>query len=129
MKITMTAFPGHEKGNTFVGFLLKITMYGFLVLLILRIGPIYLEHYKIIESLESLKSDQDLASRSREEIMVMLQKRWDVNGVDTVTKENVTITKDLDGVSVRVAYDASQHIMGNIDVVATFDDVIEVENH
>lgn len=129
MKKSMEYHPVRERGNTFIGFLLKMMLFGFFVLLALKIGPIYLEHYKIVQSLESLESDKDLANRTREEIMTLLMKRWDINGVEAVNKQNVTITKDIDGVQVRVSYEATQHIMANIDVIAKFDDVIEVSNH
>lgn len=118
-----------QRGLTFISFLLLIGLIGFFTLLILKIGPAYLDHYKVKSSLEALKADRDLASRSREEILRSLEKRWDIEMVDSVSKDDVTITRDIHQMSVRVAYDVVKPIFGNVDVVVHFDDAIEVSSN
>lgn len=115
-----------ESGLTFIGLLILLGLIGFFTLLVLKIGPIYLDHYKVKMSLEGLRSDPDLASRSKEEVMRSLQKRWDIDMVDSVTKDDVTITKDINQINVRVAYDVAKPLFGNLDVLVHFDDSIEV---
>ena len=49
-------FPRREKGLTFLGFIMMMVLIGFFANLVLKIGPIYLNHFKVKTSFESLKS-------------------------------------------------------------------------
>lgn len=115
-----------QRGMTFISFLLAVGLFGFFVTLVLKIGPIYLEHYKVKSSLEALKTDRELASKSREEILKSLGKRWDIEMVNSVSTSDVAVTRDINQVSVRVAYDVVKPLFGNLDVLVHFDDAIEV---
>jgi hypothetical protein len=108
---------------------LMVGLIGFFTTLILKIGPVYLEHFKVKSALSALTADRDLASRSREEILKSLGKRWDIDMVDSVSMDDVSITRDINRVSVRVAYDVVKPLFGNVDVVVHFDDTIEAGAH
>lgn len=124
----MKASLPKQKGMTMIGFLLMFMLIGFFTLLTIKIGPLYLEHFKITSSLESLKKEPDWSEKPKEEIQKMLQRRWDVNSVDTVVaSKDAQVTRQNGRVSVRVSYEAVTHIMGNADVLLTFDDSIESE--
>jgi hypothetical protein len=120
----MGASMTRQTGMTMLGFLLMFMLIGFFTLLVLKIGPIYLEHFKVVNALEALKKEPDLASKSKEDILKILEKRWDINMVNRVTAKDVTITRQSGEVKVQVAYEVVEPIMGNIDVLVYFDDVI-----
>ena len=109
-----------------MSFVLIMVLIGFFSLLIIKIGPIYLDHYKVVASLEALKSDQDLATKSRQQILTSLGRRWNIDMIDSVKQDNVYVTKDPYSLTVEIAYDVTKPVMGNIDVVVHFDDSIEV---
>jgi hypothetical protein len=124
----MQGKPSRQSGMTMIGFLLMFMLIGFFTLLVIKILPLYLEHFKIVSSLESIRKEPNWSNNTKEEIQKMLQRRWDVNSVDTVTaNKDVEVTRQNGRVKVRVAYEAVTHIMGNVDVLLTFDDVIESE--
>lgn len=123
----MRAVPRRQRGLTFISFAILMMVLGFFMLLLVRIGPVYLNHYKVRTSLESLKSDKELVVRTREEIVKALERRWDINMVDSVTTKDVKITRDNGKLRVQVAYEVARHIMGNVDVLVYFDDSVEVE--
>ncbi|MDD5035016.1 MAG: DUF4845 domain-containing protein, partial [Methylococcaceae bacterium] len=111
----MTHQPSRQKGMTLIGFLLMLTVAGFFVLLGLKLFPIYLEHFQIKSSLTSLKSDPEFASRSRDEILSALEKRWDINGITRVdARKDAVIEKSFRHVKVRVAYERVEPIVGNV---------------
>jgi len=122
----MANFLSRQKGLTLVGFLSVLFLIGFFSLLALKIGPVYLEHYKVASSLESLKTENDIALKSREEILTLLQRRWQVNSVERVTAKDVKITKQGSYLKVQVAYDVAEHLFGNVDALLHFNDLIEV---
>jgi hypothetical protein len=112
---------------TLISFMIVAGVAGFLLMLALKIGPIYMDHYKVVASLEALKSDQELATRTRDEILRKLEKHWDIDMIDSVTKDNVVITKGVGELTVQIVYDVTKPIAGNVDVIVHFDDAIEVK--
>jgi len=121
----MGHYPSRQTGMTFIGFLLMFVLIGFFTLLVLKLAPIYLEHFKVVSSLNSLEKEPELGAKSKEEILSLLQKRWDINSVDHVSSKDVQITKQGGHVKVQVAYEVAEHIMGNVDALVYFDDAIE----
>jgi hypothetical protein len=122
----MNKTPYRERGLTFISFVMIVGLLGFSALLILKIGPIYVNNYKIRSSLESLKKEPEVALKSKQDILILLTKRWDVNSVDYVTKDDVMITKDVGLTKVQITYDVTKPILGNVDALVHFNETIEV---
>ncbi|MEW6038956.1 MAG: DUF4845 domain-containing protein [Pseudomonadota bacterium] len=123
----MGGSPWRQRGLTLVSSALLMAVAGFFLLLLFRIGPVYLNHYKVRSSLESLKSDRELLEKTREDILKTLEKRWDINMVDTVTAKDVRITRSDGVLRVQLAYEVVRPIVGNVDALIHFDEQIEVE--
>jgi len=117
--------PSRQTGMTLIGFLLTFVLIGFFTVLVLKLAPIYLEHFKVVTSLNSLKKEPDLGAKTKDEILTMLQKRWDINAIDHVSAKDVKIAKQGGHVKIQVAYEVVEHIMGNVDALVYFDDAIE----
>jgi len=114
---------------TLIGFLLMFLLIGFFALLVIKMVPLYLEHFKIVSSLNALKSEPNWADKPKDEIQRILQRRWDINSVDSVlAKNDVQYSRENGRVKVRVAYEAVTHVMGNVDLLLTFDDMILSES-
>ncbi|HEB78423.1 MAG TPA: DUF4845 domain-containing protein [Methylothermaceae bacterium] len=122
----MNRHPGRQSGMTLIGMVLVAFLIGFFTLLILKIGPIYLEHYKVITSLKSLEQMPELARKSRREVRSLLEKRLDINMVENVTRDDIQVLKEDGVVTVAVTYEVEKPLFGNLSVVAYFDDQIEV---
>lgn len=125
----MIGFSSSQRGITFIGFVLLMVFVGFFALLALKLIPVYLDHYKVVSVLKSLEHDKDLPSRGRDEILGTFEKRWDIDMIDSVTRDDVTITKDMHRIKIQIAYDVTKPIFGNVDVLVHFDDSIEVDNN
>ena len=65
----MVNFSAHQNGLTLIGFLWVAFLIGFFSLLVLKIGPICLEHYKVVHRSVAQK-ENDIASKSRDEILI-----------------------------------------------------------
>jgi hypothetical protein len=114
-----------QRGITFLGFVTVLSLIGFFAMLLIKIGPIYMEHSKVKTSLENIKAQPDLASKSREEIIKMFENRLYINYITDFKRENILITRHGGYVKVEVIYDKTENIFGNLDVLVRFDDVIE----
>jgi hypothetical protein len=123
----MGRFPSRQRGMTFFGFVWMMSLVGFFSLLVIKIGPLYLDHYKVVSSLESLKQDPELPSMNRQQVVAALDKYWEINMVTGATRDSVNLSRDQNGTRVEVVYDATTNVMGNLDVVIHFSDAIEVD--
>ncbi len=115
-----------QKGLTFISLVFILAIIGFFVLLALKIGPIYLDHYRVVNAINALKSTPDIQKKSAEEIRSILGKRFDMNYVSTLDVKDIKITQRGAYLKVQAAYEVVQQVIGNASVLVTFDDTIEV---
>ena len=114
-----------QKGMTFISLIFLLGLIGFFVLLLFKIGPIYLNHSKVTEALKALKESSNLKSMSEFEIRNSLSKQFNMNYVDDVSLEDIVITKSGGYTKVSVEYDVIEQIFGNLSVLVEFKDEIE----
>jgi len=122
----MKRIGNRQSGMTLIGFLLMFLLIGFFVLLTVKLAPIYLEHFKVSSTLESLKKEPEIGTKSREDILRMLEKRWEINMVNAVTSKDVVVNRQPGKLTVQIAYEVTTPILGNVDALVYFDDTIEV---
>ncbi len=122
----MIASSKHQQGLTFISLVFILGLIAFFVLLGLKIGPIYLNHSKVVSTLSELKRTPDIEYQSEPEIRNSLSKRFNINYVNDVTQENITITRHENYLKIVIQDEVVKNIAGNLSVLITFNDVIEV---
>ena len=122
----MIASSKHQQGLTFISLVFILGLIAFFVLLGLKIGPIYLNHSKVVSTLSELKKTPDIEYQSESEIRNSLSKRFNINYVNDVTQENITITRHENYLKIVIEYEVVKNIAGNLSVLITFNDVMEV---
>lgn len=113
-------------GMSGLGFLLLLVVIGFFALLVIRLFPVYLEHYNVSSSLKSLQSEAQLEAMSNAEIRTSLLRRFEVNDVTHVGKEDIKIEIEDGARRVSIAYEVRKPFFGNIDLVVSFSDTAEL---
>ncbi|MFA5982765.1 MAG: DUF4845 domain-containing protein [Methylococcaceae bacterium] len=121
----MNASPMRQQGLTFISIVFILFLIGFFVLLTLKIVPIYLDHSKVMNALEAVKKTENIQSKSEFEIRDMLSKRFDLNYVTNIKKEDIKITKHASYVKVQIQYETVVNLVGNLSALAEFDDSFE----
>lgn len=119
----------HQKGMTAIGWLLVLGLIAFFTLITLRLVPLYLEYGKVASVIESLQNEPGVTNMSRTEIVTLVSRRFDVNDVRNVDPKIIKVSKDRGLLTVGINYERRQHLVGNVDVVATFDKTVEVVAH
>ncbi|MCP4289077.1 MAG: DUF4845 domain-containing protein [Gammaproteobacteria bacterium] len=115
-----------QSGMTGTGWLVVLALIGFFSMLIIKLAPVYMEHYSIRTVLESLKEEPFITKKSVGEIKKMIRRRLKVNGVYEMDKDAFKIKK-VDGVmTVDVNYQVTKHMAGNVDVLISFSDNIQL---
>ncbi len=114
-----------QKGLTLISIVFILVILGSVVLLVLKIAPIYMDHHNVSNALEAVKEMPEVTTMSRQEIQSTLAKRFNLNYVEDVTLDDVEIIKRPGYVKVRIAYEVVKPIVGNLSVLVDFDDSFE----
>ena len=111
-----------QRGFGWLGNLLFIILVGSVVLSVLKIGPYYLEYYKIRGSVEALKKRDDMGTMTVEQIRRALNEQLYIDQVDERLKpDNVKIRRNVSQIQIEVKYEIRDHLAGNIDFVLLFE--------
>lgn len=121
----MQTLPNKQRGLTFISLVLLLGLIAFFTMLVLKIGPIYFNHSKVVNALEAVENTTDITSKSRTEIMSSLQKRFDMNYVEYVTPEDIHIKAQPGYVQVEIDYERVEHLVGNLSVLVEFHEGFE----
>lgn len=115
-----------QQGLTFISLVFILGLIAFFVLLGLKIGPIYLDHSKVVSSLSEIEKTLGIEQQSEAEIRNSLSKRFDINYVTDVTQKDITVIRHGSYVKVTIEYEVVRKIVGNLSVLVEFNDAIEV---
>lgn len=122
----MNVLPKRQQGLTLISLIFVLGFIGCVVLLTLKIVPIYMDHNKVKGALMDLKETPDLQSKTESEIREALSKRFNINYVSDVTQDDIKIVKHGDYVKVDIEYEKVEPVFGNLSALAEFHDTIEV---
>lgn len=122
----MSHMPNKQQGMTFTGWLVVLALIGFFALLGMKIVPIYIENYSVKSVVESLKDEPLITKKGAAEIKTMIMRRIDINGIYDIKRESVLVKVSPGIVDVSVVYTVRKPIMGNLDIIVSFDERIQL---
>ena len=109
-----------------MGWLVVLALIGFFALLVIKIAPIYMEHYSVKTVLASLEKEPLITKKSPAEVRKLINRRLKVNGVYKMNRDAIKITKKSGVMNVDISYETREHMAGNVDVVVSFSKQIEL---
>jgi len=118
----MNRITAKQRGAGGGGFIALIAVIIISVLLLLKLFPVYMEHFNVTTSLNSLSNENDIKSLKKGAIKELLQRRFSINDVKNVGKEHIVIEKTKTGMTIDITYEVRKPLVGNIDLVIHFND-------
>ncbi len=115
-----------QKGLTFISWLIIFIMVGFLVYVGIKIIPVYIDHYAIKATLESVKNEPQSASKSKKDLRETITKRLYVNNIRHVNRDHIKIERSGKTTKIHIAYEEVRHIVYNISLIMTFEENVEL---
>ncbi len=115
-----------QQGYTLISLIFILGLIGVFVLLLFKIGPVYLDHSKVKSAFAALENLGNLSELSETEIRSTLDKRFNMNYVSDLKSQDVKIVKQGSYVKVEAEYEVVEKVVGNLSVLVEFHDVIEV---
>jgi hypothetical protein len=118
-----------QEGLTFISWMVILIVAGFFIMVGLKITPVYLEHFAVKKSLESLKDEPLLGRKTIREIRTSLMRRFDMNSVYGMKKDEVIIKRSGGMTHITVKYEERRPIVSNLAIVITFEDSIQLNSN
>ena len=110
-----------QNGLTLVGFAIVLVLVVFFAYVGMRIVPLYLEYNAVVSALNELQKEPGAKSMSPQKIKNnIINRLWVSYASDNIQRKHIRITRS-DGVKVRVAYEVRRPLLGNIDLMLSFD--------
>lgn len=126
----MNKFRVRQSGEGLTSLLFTLIFIGCVVLVSLRIIPLYLEYFQVVSSLESLAEEPETSKKSLKKIKkILLHRMRDINNVERVNDEHITIAKKKGLITISINYEARVPMVANFDLIATFDKSVEVASN
>lgn len=115
-----------QRGLTMISWLVILTVIGFFIMVGLRVGPVYMEHYSVKNIVQSLEQEPFISRKPVGEIRKMLLRRFDINSIRNVTRDHLKIRRSGGVTTIEIGYEQRRPIAGNMDVIMTFNESIEL---
>lgn len=111
-----------QQGMTMISMLALAAMIGFLLLIAIKLFPLYMAQFKISSALEGLITDSRVKGADSDDIKNLILKKLQVDDVDHITEDDINIIADGAARVVRIDYEARTNVLANVDVVVVFKD-------
>ncbi|MBL1261191.1 MAG: DUF4845 domain-containing protein [Thiotrichaceae bacterium] len=120
----MNRIVAKQRGVSGSGFIAIIAVIGLSVMILLKLFPVYMEHFNVSTSLESLSNEEDIKELNKRAIKTLLQRRFSINNVENVNQEHIEIKKTKTEMTISIIYEVRKPLVGNIDMIIHFNDQI-----
>ncbi len=108
-----------QHGLTITGFLFVAAVVIIAALVSFRMIPAYIEYYSVKKALEGALNDaRDL---SPAEIRRSVERRLNVDYVDSVRASDVEVTKSGNTVTAATTWEKRLHMVGNVSIILEFE--------
>ena len=115
-----------QKGMTGIGWLFTIAVIIFVVLIIIKMLPAYIDQFNVASVLSSLENEPGISTMSPGEVSNSIMKRLDINMVMDVTRDDIYITQQGNIRVIEIEYRVQRKLLANVDVLIHFTNRIEV---
>ena len=115
-----------QRGMTPIGWIFVFLLIAFFTLIALKLVPIYLDSFTIGSVISDMKKEPGIANKAPREIVVMIEKRLDINMVKGITADDIFVEKVGDTLSISAEYEVRENLFANVDVVVSFNKSVEV---
>ena len=117
-----------QSGMSLIGFIFVLALVIFVSYLGMRIVPIYLEYYSVVQAMDGVAAERGSSRESPFDIRVKMLNRLYVSYSENVKESHIKLTRSSSGVMLNVAYEVRTPVLGNLDVMAKFDRTVKLSN-
>jgi hypothetical protein len=117
----------HQRGITFLGWVILLIPVALLVYAGIRLTPIYLNSTKVARVFEQVRQEYSgQESISQTSLRSALGRRFDVEYIDSPDYKDVVIRKTGDGWQLEVAYEEIVPLVANVSLLVNFEHSVTI---
>lgn len=120
-----------QKGVSFMGLTFIMIVLGVVVLAVLRLLPVYTEHFAIVRSLEQTKNKPESKSMSPSELQSQLMRAFYANDVKLINSENfkdyIELVKAGGTTEMNLVYQRDAPFIKNVFLLVKFEEQVIIE--
>jgi len=115
-----------QKGMTVFGGFLLLLIVGAVVLLVIKIAPVYLENYNVKRVLIDMVEDQATRKMAPHELVQSVRNRLSVSGIHNQKDFKIVAKRSGRGMLINIDYEVRKPVVGNLDALMTFHEDVEL---
>jgi len=119
-----------QQGMTLIGWVLVLALIGFFATLAIRLVPMYQEYYGLIKVMESMRTELKQNNLSKNQVELLLYKKFDTGYIKSVKKENMEILRGKNSAYITkiiIDYEVRKPFIAQIDLIGHFHKEVDVE--
>ncbi|PHS69727.1 MAG: DUF4845 domain-containing protein [Methylophaga sp.] len=120
-----------QRGMTLISWVVVLGLIGFFATVLMRIVPMYQEYYGVVQIMEGMESELEHNKLTKQQVWILLAKRFNTGYISSVKKENVEIHRGKNNVQatkIVIDYEVRVPFIAQIDLVGHFHSEIDVES-
>ena len=110
-----------QKGATFVFWVFFAALIGFLLMLGIKLFPVYYKGFATEKIIEDLALEMDGKKPNKKQLWQSIDNYLNVNNVSGVTKDNFVYSKEKNMIEFGLDYEIRIPVIANLDAIAKFD--------
>jgi hypothetical protein len=116
-----------QRGITLMGFIMVLMVLAIFAVVAMNLFPVYREAFSVESAMKQVARQPGADDMSLTELQRSLQKRFDIDYVNSVSAKDVTLIRDKSGNQLNLTYEVRKHLVYNLDFVAMFDYTVDLE--
>ncbi len=119
-----------QRGMSFWSLLFVLGVFGFAILVAMKLIPIYLNQMKVTKVVRAVAQEMRGAGGEIDpnDLRRSLEKRWDIEDIDWLEYQDIKLTRVGNKRSLKYDYEARKNLFQNIFIVVDFQDDVLITN-
>ena len=113
-----------QQGLTLMSFVIVLVVVAFFALVVMKLFPMYSEYNNLKGVMNAFAAQPNAASMTPAQVMVDLDRRFNIAYVESVKKEHIKIGRNGRETQLTIAYEVRKPLFFNLDVVGKFDNTV-----
>ena len=118
--------PRRQRGVTFLGWVIILSLVIGGALLAMNIGPIYLTHFSVKAAMVHATKQPGVADMSPRQITSIVMKQLDINSIYGFDSKSLSVTRKKGFLELAAIYEVRKPLVGNLSALVSFDERVEI---
>lgn len=117
-----------QLGLGWFGLLFVLGTIAFVAILVIKVGPMYLNQMKVASSVYKVATDSENGTAEIGQLRKDLQRYWDIEDIKYLEPREINVKRTSDGRYLSYEYEATEHLFYNISVLLDFAGEVKLTN-